>query len=357
MHVGLPSNARADSSADAAVERSGSPRGTKREAEPAEGGADFAQAQNGIRVKLEPDLSVAGTQSAAFFGSRAFGADEAEKTARILSQPVGLGEFAVRQGPGGRMIPYIEGWRAIEHAHKVFGFNGWSSRIVSTTLEFCDSSNGRHSACASAIVEITLKDGTVHQDIGTGSIENARTKFEAIEKVKKEAVTDARKRALKNFGAFLGNSLYDRSTMQRLESESRRRILAEQVDRRRARTAATATAQPGQVASRPAPGPTPSNALAAEPIAASSAAGQQHGATLFADRRAREVEHVGNDHQPVNAAYIGMQCANATESIDYSGTDLQPTIIRGAENLRQQLASEREEIEVTSRLWAEEADI
>jgi DNA repair and recombination protein RAD52 len=38
----------------------------------------------------------------------------------------------------------------------------------------------------SALVRVTLKDGTFHEDIGYGSIENAKSKAMAFEKAKKE---------------------------------------------------------------------------------------------------------------------------------------------------------------------------
>ena len=75
-----------------------------------------------------------------------------------------------------------------------------------------------------AIVRITLQDGCWHEDVGCGQGENIKGKGAALDKVrldvprtvlsdlqaKKEAVTDATKRALKTFGNVLGNCLYDR---------------------------------------------------------------------------------------------------------------------------------------------------
>ena len=40
---------------------------------------------------------------------------------------------------------------------------------------------------------------------------NARNKAEAMEKAKKEAVTDGIKRCLRSFGNALGNCLYDKA--------------------------------------------------------------------------------------------------------------------------------------------------
>ena len=62
----------------------------------------------------------------------------------------------------------------------------------------------------SVIVRVTLKDGTFHEDIGYGHIENCKGKAAAFEKAKKEGTTDGLKRALRNFGNVLGNCIYDK---------------------------------------------------------------------------------------------------------------------------------------------------
>ena len=46
--------------------------------------------------------------------------------------------------------------------------------------------------------------------MGYGVCENVKTKAMALEKARKEAATDAIKRALRMFGNSLGNSVYDK---------------------------------------------------------------------------------------------------------------------------------------------------
>ena len=65
-------------------------------------------------------------------------------------------------------------------------------------------------------MRVTLRDGTYHEDIGYGHIENCKGKAAAFEKAKKEAVTDAMKRALRNFGNVLGNCLYDKDYLSKV---------------------------------------------------------------------------------------------------------------------------------------------
>ena len=89
----------------------------------------------------------------------------------------------------------------------------------------------RYCVGVTAIVKVTLRDGVYHEDVGFGMLDNCRQKGMALDKVrvfpmvrrqlvplitsyaiqcKKEAVTDALKRTLRNFGNLLGNCLYDK---------------------------------------------------------------------------------------------------------------------------------------------------
>lgn len=61
-----------------------------------------------------------------------------------------------------------------------------------------------------------MRDGTYHEDIGYGHIENCKGKAAAFEKAKKEGTTDALKRALRNFGNVLGNCIYDKEYLSKV---------------------------------------------------------------------------------------------------------------------------------------------
>ncbi len=76
---------------------------------------------------------------------------------------------------------------------------------------------GKISLGLSTIVRVTIRDGTFHEDIGYGHIENCKGKAAAFEKAKKEAATDAMKRALRNFGNVLGNCLYDKDYLSKVQ--------------------------------------------------------------------------------------------------------------------------------------------
>ncbi|KAF9051625.1 Rad52/22 double-strand break repair protein [Panaeolus papilionaceus] len=143
--------------------------------------------------------------------------DTAEKLARMqakLNQKLGPEFLSQRPGPGGGpKLTYVEGWKVINLANEVFGFNGWSSSIVKLNTDFIDYSNEtkRFNVGVTAIMRVTLRDGISHEDVGFGFLENSRSKAAAIDKCNKEAVTDGLKRALRNFGNILGNCLYDKT--------------------------------------------------------------------------------------------------------------------------------------------------
>lgn len=141
--------------------------------------------------------------------TRSWSAEERERIARELEQQLGPEYLSIKPGAGSHR--YLEGHRVINLANEIFGFDGWSCEVKSTTTDFeTVSSDGRVSLGICAIVRITLKDGTYREDVGYGVIQNAPSKAQAYEKVRKEAVTDGVKRAFRCFGNAMGNCLYDK---------------------------------------------------------------------------------------------------------------------------------------------------
>jgi DNA repair and recombination protein RAD52 len=99
-----------------------------------------------------------------------------------------LGPEYVSQRPapgGGPKLTYVEGWKIIGLANEVFGYNGWNSTVTSLETDFVDMDpeSRRWNVGITAIVKITLKDGTHHEDIGYGTGENLRSKGAALDKV------------------------------------------------------------------------------------------------------------------------------------------------------------------------------
>ena len=122
-------------------------------------------------------------------------------------------------------VSYIEAWRVIEKAQTIFGFNGWSSRILDIHKEYEDQNaqTQRWNVGYTCIIRVELKDGTFHDDVGFGSVHNERDRGKAIENARKEAVSDGVKRALRYFGAALGNCVYDKVPSRRRRPRQRSR--------------------------------------------------------------------------------------------------------------------------------------
>ncbi|KAI6248492.1 DNA repair and recombination protein mus-11 [Erysiphe necator] len=135
-----------------------------------------------------------------------------------LEKQLGPEYLSSRSGPGGQKVHYIAAEKCIQLANAVFGFNGWSSQIIDFQIDFIDENPQtlKVSLGLSVVVRVTLKDGTFHEDIGYGHVENFKAKAAAFEKAKKEGTTDALKRALRNFGNVLGNCIYDKEYLRQI---------------------------------------------------------------------------------------------------------------------------------------------
>ena len=62
-----------------------------------------------------------------------------------LDKKLGPEYISKRVGFGANQVAYIEGWRAINLANQIFGYNGWSTEVRSVTVDFLDERQGRYS--------------------------------------------------------------------------------------------------------------------------------------------------------------------------------------------------------------------
>mgnify|MGYP003362209474 CR=1 FL=1 len=134
-----------------------------------------------------------------------------------LDKKLGPEYISKRTGFGKNMVAYLEGWRAINLANQIFGYNGWSTEVKGVTIDFLDERQGKFSIGCSAIIRVTLNNGAYREDVGYGVVENERRKAAAFERAKKAAVTDGLKRALKSYGNALGNCLYDKDFLSKID--------------------------------------------------------------------------------------------------------------------------------------------
>lgn len=146
----------------------------------------------------------------------AYTAQEIATLQARLEKQLGPEYISNRAGPGNQKVHYLAAEKCIQLANEVFGFNGWSSQIMDIQVDFVDENPAtlKVSLGLSVVVRVTLRDGTFHEDIGYGHMDNAKGKAAAFEKAKKEGTTDGLKRALKNFGNVLGNCLYDKDYLK-----------------------------------------------------------------------------------------------------------------------------------------------
>lgn len=149
---------------------------------------------------------------------RGFEKKDARRISRYLEKKLGPEFISYRVGFNMSRVAYIEGWTAISLANQIFGFNGWSSEIRSLAVDHEDVEDRRINMGVSCVVRITLRDGTYREDVGFGSAENQRSRAMAYEKAKKEAATDALKRALRQFGNSLGNCCYDKNYIKEIQN-------------------------------------------------------------------------------------------------------------------------------------------
>jgi DNA repair and recombination protein RAD52 len=102
-----------------------------------------------------------------------------------LNQKLGPEYISQRPGPGGGKLTYAEGWKIINLANEVFGFNGWSSNVINLTTDFIDfnEESKKFTVGVTAVVRVTLRDGVFHEDVGYGMLENSKSKGAALDKV------------------------------------------------------------------------------------------------------------------------------------------------------------------------------
>jgi len=131
---------------------------------------------------------------------------------KLLSQKLEPDNITkAKPGGNGPKGDYLEGWHVVNEANRIFGFDGWSYRVVHLAQcgEVLVNANGNHAVSFLGRVEVTA-GGVTREDVGYGS-GFAKMPGDAFESAAKECVTDALKRALRTFGNQFGLALYDKS--------------------------------------------------------------------------------------------------------------------------------------------------
>ena len=127
-----------------------------------------------------------------------------EEQKKLLNQKINKNNVSFRSGGGGQKLAYVESWHVIQEANRIFGFDGWSSETIETSLVFEDPK------CVSYIAKVRITVGDIVRE-GTGAGHGRMGGIgDKHESAIKEAESDARKRALMQFGDSFGLSLYDK---------------------------------------------------------------------------------------------------------------------------------------------------
>ena len=87
--------------------------------------------------------------------SSAFTPAEHEAVEKALKQRLGPNFISQRPAAGGQRVVYLEGWKSTTIANEIFGFNGWSSSVTNTTIDFVDFVNGRFYVGVCAQVKVS----------------------------------------------------------------------------------------------------------------------------------------------------------------------------------------------------------
>ena len=137
------------------------------------------------------------------------------RVSKVLNEKV-PGQFCTRRpGPSNTSLTYLEGNVVINFANAIFGPFGWSTSITNKTVDV-KVDKGKAYAVASALVRVTLANGAYHEDVGVGTSKQSSAQA-ARENAEKACITDGIKRALRQFGNLLGNSLYDANYARTLD--------------------------------------------------------------------------------------------------------------------------------------------
>ena len=122
-----------------------------------------------------------------------------------LKQPIDLKNVAERKTGWDQKVPFVESWKAIDEANRIFGFDGWSSETIQLDCVQSDD------FCVTYIAKVRVTVGDViREGVGAGHGKGEKVNLgDKHESAVKEAESDARKRAFMQFGNQFGLSLYD----------------------------------------------------------------------------------------------------------------------------------------------------
>ena len=121
----------------------------------------------------------------------------------LLDSKLETSLIARRKGPNGHMVRYLEGFQAINQANRLFGPDNWGAELISPVgyreLRHVEAKTGAISSFGvySATVRVSVRGCLPKADVGSATTVDDTA--ESHETAIKAAVTDAMKRALRQF--------------------------------------------------------------------------------------------------------------------------------------------------------------
>ncbi len=167
----------------------------------------------GERQAMRDDLETGTEQLAGDSGEKA--EPLPDRVLHLLDSTLDPKLVAHRRGGNGQMVPYVEGYQAINQANRIFGYGEWGAELVGPVgyreLTRTHKGTGEVSTVGMywATVRVQVRGCEPRSDVGCAF--TADDSLEAHDTAIKAAVTDAMKRALRQFGDQFGNALYDRA--------------------------------------------------------------------------------------------------------------------------------------------------
>lgn len=139
-----------------------------------------------------------------------------------LNQPINKGNVSERWADKKKSLKlaYIESWHVIKEANRIFNYD-WSSETLKMDLVHADN------FCVTYIAKVrVVVNGITKEGIGAGHGRGERVPTgDKHESAVKEAESDARKRALMQFGDQFGLSLYDKDkNWQKTQTEEHKSL-------------------------------------------------------------------------------------------------------------------------------------
>jgi len=150
--------------------------------------------------------------------------DKKDFQPNLLDENPDVDFISTRPGKGGKKFHYYETHVVISIANKIFGFDGWSSNVVSEWYSEPLLRDNKYSVTCLIRMRVTLREsGIYHEDSGSATKVDSDPAVARCDAAK-HANSDALKRTLRLFGNKLGNKLYDKEFLGNVDVKKKQKL-------------------------------------------------------------------------------------------------------------------------------------